>query len=456
MRGIYPSLLPWSAIPCFPILFVLSFYILASLKAQNGYHMEQLSHVKIKEAASSIWGYVHPDGREYALLGTMEGVRIYDLSDPANPVERAFIPGTSSPWRELKTAGDFAYVSTEAGDGLLIIDLRKAPSEFPYRFVHRFYNAAGDSFLIHSAHTLYVDEKNYIYLAGSRPTGPGFVILDPGPDPFQPVLLSYSDEAYHHEVHAFRDLLYGAELYHGVFSIWDISDRQNPRRLSDQPTAKSFTHSVWVEREREILYTADEVEGAVVEAWDVRDPDAIKRTDSYKVLQGASPYIIPHNVFHYRDKLYVSYYTEGMRVLDTKDPENLIEVAYFDTHDQNDRGFHGCWSVYPYYPSGICVASDIENGLFVLQYDGNEPAYLHARISDANDGSPIANARLEIEQNGRIVTEFSNLQGRLKSGFPEADTVLVRVFKKGYHPYSRSVVLDKTNPLEMEIPLVEL
>ena len=118
-----------------------------------------------------------------------------------------------------------------------------------------------------------------------------------------------------HEVHAYKDVFYGAELFNGVFSIWDIKDRSTPIRLSDQQTYKHFTHSVWVEKDRPILYTADETNKAIVEAWDVSDPNDIKRTDYFQVENDTDPLTIPHNVFHLQDHLYISWYTEGVRIL---------------------------------------------------------------------------------------------------------------------------------------------
>lgn len=67
-----------------------------------------------------------------------------------------------------------------------------------------------------------------------------------------------------------------------------------------------------------------------------------------------------------------------------------------------------------FFDSGICIASDIENGLFVLRYDGNKPAYVEALIVDKADGSPISNAVMKIEQKNRSVEAFSNLKGIVK------------------------------------------
>jgi choice-of-anchor B domain-containing protein len=431
-------------------------YFSDNLTAQNASHMELLCHVKMLDNGSSIWGYTSSDGNEYALLGTNRGVRIYSLANPRAPVELAFIECSPSAWRELKTAGAFAYVVTEAADGLLIIDLRTPLDSIPYRFVKKFKDISGDSLSIITAHTLYVDEKNFIYLSGASPIGGGFIILDPRTDPFNPIILNHNEDQYMHEVHVYHDTLYGAELYFGVFSIWDIKDRGNPMRISEAQTAYHFTHSVWIEKNRNILYTADEVAGAVIESWDVSDPSHIVKADEFRVKNPAAPFIIPHNVFHHKDKLYISYYTEGVRVVDTKDPENLIEVAYYDTHDLHAEGFHGCWSVYPYFESGICIASDIEGGMFVLKYDGNEPLSLNAFIVDKQDGTPIYNASLKIEQGSRIIEEFSDLKGVVKTGCPEEDSITITVYKKGYYEHTFQTKLLKQTNNSLKIELTEL
>jgi choice-of-anchor B domain-containing protein len=424
--------------------------------SQIAYNIDLVSHSRIPENASSIWGYTDSKGKEYALLGTAQGLRIYALENPAIPEELHFIPCTPSPWRELKTSGSHAYVVTEAEDGLLIVDLSQLPDSVHYEFKKNFTNLNGDSLQIIAAHTLFVDEKNFIYLSGARPNGYGFIILDPGSDPFNPVVLYQNNDQYIHEVFVYRDTLYAAELFHGVFSIWEMNDRTNPRRIAEQVTGGRFTHSVWLEKERAVLYTADEISGARVEAWNLSNINAIRLLDQFQVKNDKTPFIIPHNVFHHNDRLYVSYYTEGMRILDTRDPNNVIEVAYYDTHTQYDQGFHGCWSVYPYFDSGLCIASDIENGLFVLKYNGNQAAYLEADIVDKSTSDPVFNASVKIQQSSYNVEEFSNLKGKVKSGAPEAGSATIEVYKKGYYPQTRDVVFDKKNDLVLKFDLEEL
>ncbi|HRG68683.1 MAG TPA: choice-of-anchor B family protein [Saprospiraceae bacterium] len=435
------------------ILLYVIYLVNSYLYAQAAYHMELLSQVQIPELASSIWGYTDSNSHEYALLGTSEGVRIYSLLDPTNPLLLKFIPCTASIWRELKTAGDFAYIVSESGDGLLIIDM----NSLEHAFVKTCFNAAGDSIQLSASHTLYIDEKNYIYLAGSAGVG-GFIILDPNQNPMQPEWIVSERFEYMHEVHVYRDTLYAAAIYNGIFSIWDLKDRKNPKRIAEHESSGHFTHSVWIEKDRPILYTTDETSGAAVEAWDVSDPTYIRKTDEFKIGGDQSRFLVPHNVFHKGDKLYVAYYSEGVRILDTKDPFNLLEVAYYDTDtlQKNKAGFRGCWSVYPFFNSGICIASDIENGMYVLKYDSNQPAYLHAKIVDSISLEPIYNAKVTIEQNGRSQEARSNLKGELKTGFPEADSATVRVYYKGYFEKTVRVLLQRNQILQLDIALLEL
>src|SRR5690606_36974022 len=77
---------------------------------------------------NDVWGYTDETGKEYALVGATKGTSVVDVSDPANPQEVFWEPGMESVWRDLKTWGDYAYITTEAQNGLLIIDLSPLPA----------------------------------------------------------------------------------------------------------------------------------------------------------------------------------------------------------------------------------------------------------------------------------------------------------------------------------------
>ena len=81
----------------------------------------------------------------------------------------------------------------------------------------------------------------------------------------------------------------------------------------------------------------------------------------------------PHNVFWVGNKLYVSWYQDGVYIFKVDTPRTPRLYAFYDTYPQNAPGYYdnyrGCWGVYPYFPSGNIAASDMSNGLFMLKYD---------------------------------------------------------------------------------------
>jgi hypothetical protein len=62
-------------------------------------------------------------------------------------------------------------------------------------------------------------------------------------------------------------------------------------------------------------------------------------------------------------------YRSGLRVFDAADPLAPVEAAFFDTYpDDDNANYNGLWGVYPYFPSGTIIGSDIEKGLFVWTF----------------------------------------------------------------------------------------
>ena len=89
---------------------------------------------------------------------------------------------------------------------------------------------------------------------------------------------------------------------------------------------------------------------------------------------------IAHNVMIKDEFLYLSYYHDGLQIFDISDPSNPIKAGYYDTYLNNDHnGYAGAWGVYCYLPSGNILISDVQTGLYVLQFDLPEINYLRGR-----------------------------------------------------------------------------
>jgi hypothetical protein len=111
---------------------LLALPVAASAQAHSTYHTTLYDTLNPGVVGSSwnysaLTGYVAPDGREYALLGSYTGTHIIDITE--KPIRQvAFIPGPHNAWREMKARGGYAYVVTEGGGGLQVIDLSGLPS----------------------------------------------------------------------------------------------------------------------------------------------------------------------------------------------------------------------------------------------------------------------------------------------------------------------------------------
>ena len=77
--------------------------------------------------------------------------------------------------------------------------------------------------------------------------------------------------------------------------------------------------------------------------------------------------------------VYISHYTSGLKILDVYDPSYPVEVAAYDTYpNDDDDGFYGCWGAYPFTSNGYVYASDMQYGLYILDFDEGVVPYYSA------------------------------------------------------------------------------
>jgi choice-of-anchor B domain-containing protein len=305
-------------------------------------------------AGSGSWGYTTPGGRRYALVGTSVGLSVVDVTSPASPRLTGTITGGSSAWREVRTYREYAYVTTEAQTGLDIVDLRDP--DRPTRV--RTWN---DTFA--SAHSLWIDEERGLLYANG--TQSGMHVLDIARDPVNPRELGVFTGFYVHDCYGRGDRLYAAAIRDGFLAVLDVARPDAIRELSRFATGGTFTHNAWLTRDGRYLFTTDERAGSPLEGWD------LLATPPAKVSQYiAAPGTIPHNVIVDGDRLLVSHYAEGVHLLDVRDPTRPRLLGYYDTYAGAATGFNGAWGAYVFPASNLIVVSDINGGLFVVEYTG--------------------------------------------------------------------------------------
>jgi choice-of-anchor B domain-containing protein len=312
-------------------------------------------------SAAGNYGYTSPDGRRFALTGLTDGLSIVEVTDPRNPRRIAHVPGAASQWREVRTYREYVYVTTEARVGLDIVDMRN-PSQ------PRKVRSWGDTFA--SAHSLWIDTgRGLLYAHGTRDANgasTGMQVLALEPDPENPRAVGSFGDYYVHDSYGRGNVLYAAAINAGFVALLDVSAPARIREITRFNTGGRFAHNAWLTDDGRYLFTTDEVPNRPLEGWDLRDPLAPRKVTEFIAAPGS----IPHNVLIDGNRLLVSHYTEGVQLLDIANPEQPRRIGFYDTYPGGPGGFNGAWGAYIFPGSNLIVVSDINGGLFVIEYNG--------------------------------------------------------------------------------------
>lgn len=330
------------------------------------------------------WGWIDPDsGKEYALMGLEDGTAFIDISDEANLIYLGKLPTATenSGWRDIKVYQNHAFIVSEAQDhGMQVFDLTRLRNagNTPQNF-----DADVDYTDFGNAHNIVINETTgFAYPVGSNTFSGGahFVNIQ---DPKSPVSAGgHAANGYTHDAQVITyngpDADYqGSEIYIGSnedrVAIIDISDKQNPVEISTITYSNTeYTHQGWFTDDHKYFIVGDELDetrrgfNSRTLIFDFTDLDNPILHHTYL---GPTP-AIDHNGYVLGNQFFLANYTAGIRVLDISGIEgkNVVEEGFFDTFPADDNaGFDGVWSVYPYLPSGKIIVSDINRGLFIIK-----------------------------------------------------------------------------------------
>ncbi|MEM8485568.1 MAG: choice-of-anchor B family protein [Bacteroidota bacterium] len=344
---------------------------------------------------TDIWGWEDPEtGAEYVLQGREDGVAFIDIRDPYNPVYVGQMMKTEgspgSGWRDVKVYKDHAFVVADgAGEhGVQIFDLRQL-RDVPAGEMPKDFEQTAHYDGVHSTHNIVINEETgFAYAVGNRAGGTvcgGQLHMINVQDPVNPTFAGCFSHQGAGGTHDAQCVVYrgpdsefqGKEVClnsnGGSFIIADVSDKKNPSTISHTTYPNlAYTHQGWLTEDQRYFYMNDELDemnGSVEQTrtliWDVSelgDPVLVKE---FMLDSKASD----HNLYIKGDLLYESNYQAGLRILDISDPENPVEVAHFDTvpFGEDEAGFGGSWSNYPYFKSGIIAVSSRGEGMFLLK-----------------------------------------------------------------------------------------
>lgn len=334
---------------------------------------------------NEIWGwYDDTKDREYAIIGSLARTYFIDITDPYNPVVADSVEGghNNCIHRDYKTYGKYCYAVADEGSGstLQIIDMSYLPDS-----VHKVYDS---NQFFRRSHNIFIDTvAGRLYAVGCNTQWTGVIILDIKTNPTQPtVLLDSSLGNYTHDLYVINDTGYLNNGSSGL-KVWDFTNASSPVAIGQLPSyaQSGYNHSCWRTEDGKHLVMCDETHNKACKVVDVQTPSNMSVISFFKsmLMFPNDTTSIPHNPLVAGDYACVSYYHDGVQIFDISDPLNPTQFAWYDTDNisTNYGGYHGCWGVYPYLPSGTIIASDTRNGLFCLRADFPFPYPLNTNIS---------------------------------------------------------------------------
>lgn len=337
---------------------------------------------------SDVWGWTDPDtGDEYALVGMEHGVAFVNVTDPVNPVLtgglRSHNPDTRSYWRDIKVYRDHMFVVVDAfpDNGVQVFDLTQLRGVTELRQFTESAHYGGVS----TAHNIAINEETgFAYVVGSRGRegcGTGLHMIDIK-DPLNPTYAGcFADPSaeYTHDVqcviyHGPDERYQGREICLGSnesrLSIVDVTDKENPTLIASVSyPGVGYAHQGWLTEDQEYFLMNDEFDEqdltytrTIIWDIDVLDDPIFMRPFENPV--GSTD----HNLYIRNGYAFQANYTSGLRIIDIEDIHAPQEIGFFDTVPDNDNiGYLGAWSAYPFFDSNTIVVSSIHEGLFVLQ-----------------------------------------------------------------------------------------
>ncbi len=353
-------------------------------------------------------------------------VDIIDLTDPANPVLAATYDTniSAASAQDVKVANGLMFVGMESvSPGCHIVDVRdpfnpvKLTDVTVLSGVHNVFYDQGWLYLVDSSQTLIdiVDLRSYdpnnppatISTTQWRMTGVGNQLV--------------------HDITVQNGLLYASAW--DTIRVYDVSNVANqlPPLLGTAPG--NSVHAAWATDDGRFLVVGEEHSVSGLTLYEVLGGGGsvtLEVRDYYFISSLRAGSV--HNVVVDGNRVYVSWYAAGVQVLEI-DPATATWslVASFDTNaaDGSASTFAGNWGVYPLLSPDRVLASDRDNGLFVLDIEPNVLDFRYPsglpRIVDPDVAAPVEVAILAV--GAPPLTTGVSRQATIDGGAPADQTL---------------------------------
>ncbi len=310
-----------------------------------------------------IWG----DG-QYAYLCSYQGgnVMIVDISDPRAPkLAGVFEPPGGPSLRDAVVLNGIGYFSSDDGRGVFIVDVRDPQNLKQLSNITTANNGHGP------VHELSVSE-GFLFEADSRT--PKVKVFDVS-DPARPVFkwdIDCTETGAVHSALALNGRLYVSGL-RGFTEIYDLRNLATtaPRRLGVINTGTG-SHSSWPSNDGRIWATCSERDNGDTRLYDISDPANARLLSTITAASIGIDAFTPHNPVIVGNLLFVAWYQAGTQVFDITDPAKPVRVGEYDSYPGprclDNFCYAGNWGVYPFLGLDRVLLSDLDGGLFVVDF----------------------------------------------------------------------------------------
>lgn len=354
------------------MVFVFSFLPVIAM-AQNSlntnllFHWEDTSLVgsaAFDNVYNEIWG-IAKDGREYAVIGSTDGTHIFDVTNPEEASQVAYVAGAYQGagviHRDYHDYRGYLYIVCDEGPSTLqIVDVSALPDSVTLVY--------DSDELFTTSHNIFIDTTT----AKMYSSNGAIYSLE---NPENPTFMYSTPDLASHDMYVQNDTAY-INWGGGGLNVVDFNTMQegtpNTHTMIGHLDAypyQGYNHSGWLTEDGNYYVMADENHGHQMKMLDVSDLSNITVVSTFFSGEDSSE-CMPHNQIIHDQYVYTAYYHDGLRVHDISDPHNPELVAYYDTFEPDHyNSYMGAWGVYPFLPSGNILVSDMQTGLYVFEID---------------------------------------------------------------------------------------
>ncbi|MDB6122096.1 MAG: hypothetical protein JWQ71_1089 [Pedosphaera sp.] len=299
------------------------------------------------------------------------GVAIFDISTPSNPVFKANYFNANQ-FEQGTIRSNICYIAswTGSGGGLHILSITNPAAPV---LIARIGNTTGTVTNGHdTVHTMFL-ERNFLYEADHHT--PVVKIFDIS-NPALPVFkwnLTTTNTVRVHQITVVSNRLYTSgwglsPSTAGKTDIWDVSNvgTQPPVYLGSISSGPK-AHSSWPSDDNNLLVVCREIAGGDVGLYDISNPAAPVLLITISPTTMGLEADTPHNPVIMGNLLFLSWYQNGLQIFDITDRAKPVRIGSYDTFPTAETTlFQGNWGIYPRLGLNKLLVSDMQKGLLIL------------------------------------------------------------------------------------------